>query len=83
MDIHHSGKQAEPTGLAFGEYRELRAMPSLAPIDEFDVGGRMDLQPLENRRQALRNTAALALDHCPAGKPFEPLIRCGYERQEE
>ena len=39
----------------------------LVSIDELDVGGGIDLQPLENRRQVVRNTAALAFDNCAAG----------------
>lgn len=35
-----------------------------ATVDESDIGGRIDRQPLENWRQILRNTAALAFDDC-------------------
>ena len=34
-----------------------------APVGEFDVGGRVDLQALENWRQVVRNNTAPAFDN--------------------
>ena len=41
---------------------EIAEAALFTPVDEFDVGGMIHLQPLENRRQGVRNTAALAVD---------------------
>ena len=38
-----------------------------ASVDEFDVCSRVDLQPLQDRRQVFRDTAALAFDDGTAG----------------
>jgi len=61
---------AEALGqFAQGVYRvdEIAEAGLVNSFDELDVGGRVDLQPLEDRRQVFRDRTALALDDRPAG----------------
>src|SRR6056297_639844 len=61
---------AEPFGE--GSHRlhradEIAEAAFLVPVDEFDVGPGIDLQPFKNRWQIVRNAAALAFDDGTAG----------------